>query len=131
MKKVITRETKTNIFKYTERFYKRMLGVILLLINVPAFAGSENPFPDIDVGSGDVIKVGGTFMEKTLKYALIGGGGMLILISIAVLVHRLREDNREKDHTNLVTTFILVALGVTFGFVLIAIGWKAFSADIS
>ena len=107
------------------RCYVFYMGWLLLFCGV-TFA-DNNPFPSIDIGTGDVINTSGTYLEKTLKFALIGGGGLLILISIAVLVHRLRDDSREKDHSNLVTTFILVAMGATFGFVLIAIGWKAFS----
>ncbi len=114
-----------------KRAYNYCFAAMLMVISGLAFADGNNPFPNIDIGTGDVIQTSGTYLEKTLKYALIGAGGMLILISIAVLVQRLRDDNREKDHSNLVTTFILVALGATFGFVLIAIGWKAFSANIS
>ena len=55
---------------------------------------------------------------------------MLILICIGVIIHRLREDSREKDHGNLVMMFTLLALGLTIGFVLIGIGWTAFSTTI-
>lgn len=120
----------------TKKFLKKVkiLFVYLLsnLLILPyVFADGDNPFPNIDIGGGDVISTGGTYMEKAFKYTLIGVGGLLIVIGIAVLVHRLRDDSRDKDHGNLVMTFILVALSITFGFVLIAIGWKAFSANIS
>jgi hypothetical protein len=115
---------------FFKKHYSISVGWLLLLVNGLAFASDNNPFPDMDI-SGDVINTGGQYLERTLKYALIGGGGLLILISLAVLVNRLRDDSKEKDHGNLITTFILVALGVTFGFVLIATGWKAFNATIS
>ena len=79
---------------------------------------------------GDVIQETGSHMEAALKYSLIGGGGLLILICLGVIIHRLREDSREKDHGNLIMTFILLALGLTIGFVLIGVGWTAFSAQV-
>ncbi len=69
-------------------------------------------------------------METALKYGLVGGGGLLILICLGVIIHRLRDDSREKDHGNLVMTYILLALGLTIGFVMISVGWKAFSAPV-
>lgn len=118
------------VLSFLKKHYFLSSSWLLLLVNGVSFASADNPFPDMDV-SGDVISTGGTYLEKTLKYALIGGGGLLILISLAVLVNRLRDDSKDKDHGNLITTFILVALGVTFGFVLIATGWKAFNTTIS
>lgn len=91
----------------------------------------DDPFPSITTSSGDVVTTTGSYMETTLKYALIGAGGLLILICLAIIVHRLREDSREKDHGNLVMTFILIALGLTLGFIMIGIGWTAFSAQPS
>jgi len=81
----------------------------------------------MDISSGDVINTSGSFLERAFRYTLIGVGGLLLMIGIGVLIHRLRDDSRDKDHGNMVMTFILVALAITFGFVLIAIGWKAFS----
>ena len=119
------------IFKYRVKdVVNALLGVYLLFSYGVSFA-DDNPFPNIDIGNGDVISTGGSYMEKAFKYTLIGVGGLLIMIGIAVIVQRLRDDSRERDHGNLVMTFILVALAITFGFVLIAIGWKAFSANIS
>ena len=92
--------------------------------------GDNNPFPSITVEGGNFEQTVGTHLEMALKYALIGVGGLLILICIGVLIHRLREDSREKDHGNLIMTFILLAIGITIGFILIGIGWTAFSAQI-
>ncbi len=109
--------------------YLQCMTWLLLLINGMAFA-DNNPFPNIDIGSGDVVQAAGSRLETTLKYATLGVGGLLVIGSIGVLIQRLREDSQNKDHGNMVTTFIFVALGLTFGFILIAIGWKAFSAQI-
>lgn len=108
-----------------------MTKVKYLLFTLPtivtfAHADEKNPFPSLTT-NGDVIKTAGTHMESALKFSLIGGGGLLIIICLAVIVHRLREDSKEKDHGNMVMTFILLALGLTLGFVLIGVGWTAFS----
>lgn len=43
-------------------------------------APGDNPFPTLDVQGGDVVKAVGTHMETSMKYALIGGGIILIAI---------------------------------------------------
>jgi hypothetical protein len=109
-------------------YYLRFAVSTLLLIPRWSFGDDGDPFPVVDGDkSGDVIKTAGGKMESAVRYTLIGAGSILIIICLAVIVHRLREDNREKDHGNLVITFILVALGLTFGFILIDIGWSAAS----
>jgi hypothetical protein len=109
-----------------------LFGLGLALWHATAYArGDSNPFPRLSGAvSGDVVHTIGSHLETMLKYALVGGGGLLILICLGVLVHRIREDNREKDHGNLIMTFVMLALGLTIGFVLIGIGWTAFSTDI-
>lgn len=114
-------------------YLKFLLGTVSFfsLFSKAVFADNDDPFPSINTGNtGDVIQAAGSHMEMALKYTLIGAGGILIIISLAALVHRIREDNKEKDHGNLVTTFILLALGLTFGFILISLGWTAFSTNI-
>ena len=105
----------------------------LLLIGNKSFADSgSNPFPNIDTGgSGDVVQTAGTHMETAMKYLTIGLGGLLMLVCLGVIVHRMREDSREKDHGNLIMTYVMCALGMTLGFVLIGIGWTAFSTSIT
>ena len=100
--------------------YQCLLTSCLALISQTALAwGDSNPFPKLSGNaSGDVVQTIGTHMETMLKYALVGGGGLLILICLGVLVHRIREDNREKDHGNLIMTFVMLALGLTIGFAL-------------
>lgn len=113
--------------------YHRFSGLLLGFMTQVAFAwGDSNPFPKLSgtTNNGDVVQTIGSHMETMLKYALIGGGGLLILICLGVLVHRIREDNREKDHGNLIMTFVMLALGLTIGFVLIGMGWTAFSTEI-
>lgn len=102
------------------------------MFNPMIFARSDsNPFPSLAGNiTGDVVQTVGSHMETMLKYMLMGGGGLLIVICLGVLVHRIREDNREKDHGNLIMTFVILALGLTIGFILIGIGWTAFSIDI-
>lgn len=116
---------KNLILKFYYTFMTSLIGFMAL----PAFA-DNNPFPSISLSTGNVIKDTGTHMESALKYSLIGGGGLLILICLGVIIHRMREDSREKDHGNLIMTFILLALGLTIGFVLIGVGWTAFSAEV-
>ena len=119
--------------KYFRSTCQWLVSAALYWISQPVFAwGDSDPFPRLSGNaSGDVVQTIGTHMETMLKYALVGGGGLLILICLAVLVHRLREDNREKDHGNLIMTFVMLALGLTIGFVLIGIGWTAFSTEVA
>ena len=112
-------------------WYIRFFISVTALIPTLVLADSNDPFPAIDTGTGDVVTTAGTHMETALKYSLIGGGGILIIICLAVIISRLREDNKEKDHGNLIMTFILLALGLTLGFILIGIGWSAFSSQPS
>jgi hypothetical protein len=124
-----------NMIKLFQRQYKKLSYFVLTLyfslFTVKVFADSDDPFPSINTNnSGDIVQAAGSHLEMALKYSLIGAGGILIIISLAALVHRIREDNKEKDHGNLVTTFILLALGLTFGFILIGLGWTAFSTNI-
>src|SRR5262245_11373447 len=116
------------IMKNTKGWQKGLLGWLLFKCGL-VFA-DRNPFPGLNLTSGDVIEDTGTHMELALKFSLIGGGGLLILICLGIIIHRMREDSREKDHGNLIMTFILLALGLTIGFVLISVGWSAFSAKI-
>lgn len=121
----------TNLLPVKLNKLRQWIGSLLFTspsISSVALADSNDPFPSLTT-TGDVIQTAGSHMEIALKYALIGGGGLLILICLAVIVHRLREDSREKDHGNMIMTFILLALGMTLGFVLIGVGWTAFSAN--
>lgn len=115
----------------TRLFQSAWLKIIFIFYTASAFAGNDNnPFPSIPVDNGDFEQAVGSHLETAMKYALIGVGGLLILMCIGVLIHRLREDSRERDHGNLIMTFILLAIGITIGFILIGIGWTAFSAQI-
>lgn len=125
---------------YKKNFIKKIIEVfnncwlevmifITLFLSNTAFA-DNNPFPDIDIGSGDVVSVAGKKMQTALKYTLLGVGGVLVLIGIITLVNRLKEDNRDKEHGNLLVSMIMIALCLVVGFILIAIGWKAFSQNI-
>ena len=118
------------IIHYLKKYYQRlMIFGSLFFLSQRSFADNTDPFPSIDTGTGDVVQTAGAHMETALKYTLVGAGGILIIICLAVIIHRLREDNREKDHGNLIMTFILLALGLTLGFILIGIGWAAFSSQ--
>ncbi len=118
--------------KYFRTLHRWCVSTTLYWLSQPVFAwGDSDPFPRLSGNaSGDVVQTIGAHMETMLKYALVGGGGLLILICLGVLVHRIREDNREKDHGNLIMTFVMLALGLTIGFALIGIGWTAFSTEI-
>ena len=114
---------------YTQLYVQCVTTFLLLFVGTKLFADS-NPFPDIDTSGGDIVQVAGAHMETALKYGLLASGGFLILGSLGILINRMREDSRDKEHGNLLTTFIMVGLGLTVGFILIAIGWKAFSVKI-
>lgn len=118
-----------NFIDLLQHWYMQIFISLTALSPQLLLADSNDPFPAIDTGTGDVVTTAGTHMETALKYSLIGGGGILIIICLAVIIHRLREDNKEKDHGNLIMTFILLALGLTLGFILIGIGWSAFSSQ--
>ena len=90
------------------------------------FAGnSDSPFPKIDIGNGDVITAVGSHMEAGMKYAMIGGGVIMMLVGIGVIMHRLREDSTNKDSGNFIMTLILAGVAITVGIILITIGWAA------
>ncbi len=112
------------------KYYYRYVVTLLSLLLTNSAKADDDPFPSMNVTGGDIVKTTGTHMETAFKYTMIGGGGLLILICLAVIIHRLREDSREKDHGNLIMTFILIALGLTLGFILIGIGWTAFNTQI-
>lgn len=115
------------IVRFIKYHFQHLLWCLVVMPQL--VLADDNPFPSITTTSGDIVQTTGGYMETALKYALIGGGGLLIIICLAIIIHRMREDSREKDHGNLVMTFILLALGLTIGFVLIGVGWTAFSAQ--
>ena len=108
--------------------YYLFIGSIMLLISNVVFAdGGDNPFPKIDVQGGDVVQAVGSHMEVGMKYALVGGGVIMLLVGIGVIMHRLREDTANKDTGSFLTTLIIAGLAITVGIILIAIGWSAAS----
>jgi len=113
--------------------YYYLLGTIITFISGSAYAfgGGDNPFPKIDVQGGDIVKAVGTHMETSMKYAMIGGGVIMMLVGIGVIMHRLREDSANKDTGSFLTTLIISGLAITVGIILIAIGWSAASYQIN
>jgi hypothetical protein len=108
--------------------YCLFTGSLMLLMSGVLFAdGSGDPFPKIDVQGGDVVKAVGQHMETSMKYAMIGGGVIMLLVGIGVIMHRLREDSANKDAGSFLTTLIIAGLAITVGIILIAIGWTAAS----
>lgn len=105
-------------------FYLITLSLLFLGENVFASSG-DNPFPKIDVSDGDVVSAVGTHMEASMKYAMVGGGIIMLLVGIGVIMHRLREDSATKETGSFLTTLIIAGLAITVGIILIAIGWSA------
>ena len=104
------------------------MGIFLMLFSRLMYAdGGDNPFPKIDVSGGDVVTAVGKKMETSMKYALIGGGIIMLLAGIGVIMHRLREDSSNKDTGSFLTTLVISGLAITVGIILIAIGWTAAS----
>ena len=116
---------QTKIILFVRKKYYALIAFFVLLINNIAFASSGDPFPSIDVGNGDVVDAIGTHMETSMKYAMIGGGIIMLLVGMGVIMHRLREDSANKDTGSFLTTLIVSGLAITVGIILIAIGWSA------
>ena len=113
------------IKKVKMKFYCLItLGTLFLSKNIFASSG-DNPFPKIDINDGDVVSAVGTHMEASMKYAMVGGGIIMLLVGIGVIMHRLREDSATKETGSFLTTLIIAGLAITVGIILIAIGWSA------
>ena len=116
------------ILSFMQYKYYLFIGSLMLFVSdIALAAGDDDPFPKIDVEGGDVVKAVGTHMETGMKYALIGGGIIMLLVGIGVIMHRLREDSTNKDTGSFLTTLIIAGLAITVGIILIAIGWTAAS----
>jgi len=120
--------TKQTFSRIKHKYYASMVWLMLLMTGNAFAAGSgDDPFPSINVTDGDVVKAVGTKMETSMKYAMIGGGIIMMLVGIGVIMHRLREDSTNKDTGSFLTTLITSGLAITVGIILIAIGWGAAS----
>lgn len=108
-----------------EKYYSLAGFILLMISNVTYAASGDDPFPSIDVQGGDVVQAVGSHMETSMKYAMIGGGVIMMLVGIGVIMHRLREDSQNKDTGSFLTTLIIAGLAITVGIILIAIGWSA------
>lgn len=106
-----------------------LMGFLALLMSGSALAAGagDDPFPKIDINGGDVVQAVGSHMETSMKYAMIGGGVIMMLVGIGVIMHRLREDSANKETGSFLTTLVITGLAITVGIILIAIGWNATS----
>lgn len=114
-------------FMFIKNKYYALTAFIFSLMAGTAFADADDPFPKIDIGNGDVVTAVGSHMETSMKYAMIGGGVIMMLVGIGVIMHRLREDSATKETGSFLTTLIVAGLSITVGIILIAIGWSAAS----
>lgn len=125
--------TKNILSKIKDKYYTCM-AMLMLFMTGAAFAApsaaSDDPFPSITVKDGNVVNAVGSNMETSMKYAMIGGGIIMMLVGIGVIMHRLREDSANKDTGSFLTTLIISGLAITVGIILIAIGWGAASYNI-
>jgi len=119
--------TKKILSKIKYKYYTCMAMLMLLMTGSAFAANGDDPFPSIQVQDGDVVKAVGTHMETSMKYSMIGGGIIMMLVGIGVIMHRLREDSANKDTGSFLTTLIISGLAITVGIILIAIGWGAAS----
>lgn len=121
-----------SLYQALKRGIRYLWLVTLSLWTEVAFAASgDNPFPNLDPGGNqNVIDELGKQMQHGMKYALLGGGIVMVLIGISVIVHRLREDSTNRDNGSFVSTLIIAAIAVTAGIILIGIGWKAAGTTI-
>lgn len=121
----ILRKMKSKIISFFKKQRSKIGVLILLITNSAAFGSDADPFPNIDVGNGDVVATIGSHMETSMKYAMVGGGVIMLLVGIGVIMHRLREDSANRDTGSFLTTLIISGLAITVGIILIAIGWSA------
>ena len=112
------------IYEYS---FSSLTLLFFLCLQHTAFADNDDPFPKIDIGNGDVVTAVGSHMEVGMKYSMVGGGIIMMLVGIGVIMHRLREDSANKETGSFMTTLIIAGLAVTVGIILIAIGWSAAS----
>lgn len=133
IKKIISQLNITSWLRFLNKKYDLLISMFLTMLSGSAFATDpgDDPFPKVDVGNGDVVKVVGTHMETSMKYAMIGGGIIMMLVGIGVIMHRLREDSATKETGSFLTTLIIAGLSITIGIVLIAIGWGAASYQLT
>jgi len=118
---------KKLFFNFIKNKYYAFTAFIFSLMTGTAFADADDPFPKIDIGNGDVVTAVGSHMETSMKYAMIGGGVIMMLVGIGVIMHRLREDSATKETGSFLTTLIVAGLSITVEIILIAIGWNAAS----
>ena len=109
---------------FDRHHYERFIAFLMLILSGSAFA-DDNPFPNIDIQGGDVVQAVGSNMETDMKYAMIGGGTIMMLVGIGVIMHRLREDSTNRETGSFLTTLIIAGLAITVGMILITIGWAA------
>ena len=126
MKTIISISKLHSMLTFKRNKYYAALSFLMLFLSGAAFADTD-PFPKIDVGNGDVVNAVGTRMETSMKYAMIGGGVIMMLVGIGVIMHRLREDSATKETGSFLTTLVVAGLSITVGIILIAIGWAAAS----
>lgn len=115
--------------KFYDFYY--LVASFLFFMSMSVFANDDDPFPKIDIQGGDVVQAVGAHMETSMKYSMIGGGIIMMLVGMGVIMHRLREDSTNKDTGSFLTTLIISGLAITVGIILIAIGWGAASYQIS
>lgn len=119
------------MFQFLQCLARRGWIPLMGLLPALALAENKNPFPSLDIGGGNVIAGAGKMMQSSIQYTLLGVGGFLVLVGIAVLIHRLREDSREKEHSNILMTIVIVALCITIGLSLVGMAWTAMNAQIT
>lgn len=118
------------IYQLIQSRYYKFSVLLFLFISGQVWADSD-PFPHIDISGGDIVAATGKKMETSMKYAMIGGGVIMILAGIGVIMNRLREDSVNKDTGSFLTTLITAGLAITIGIILLAIGWTAANTQIS
>jgi len=114
-----------------KRLFFYGVSFLLLLISRNSFADSGSPFPTITTSDGDIVKAVGGHMEVGMKYALIGGGIIMLLVGVGVIAHRLREDTTNREGGNFLVTLVMAGIAITAGVILLSIGWTAASYNVS
>ena len=110
------------IIKKIYRGYLRCAIMLYGALTVPLFAADQDPWQTdtSSIQNGDVIGGLGKTAEKFLKWGAVILGALLMLMGIVIIINRLQQDAKTKEHSNFLLQMVLVGGAITAGLLLIA-----------